>query len=123
MSRSSIPLLTASGSLEYIGAQTLPEVYFLLQPKASIPIRAKMCTAIDICYSCGCTKEMDFVQCKGRQGTNVRCKPVKKELGKLSTNYCRRHLVPPEASKTYVEEDEDEIEDDEARDDPEVATE
>lgn len=62
-----------------------------------------MCTNLQIAFSCGCQKEMDFIQCKERQGTNVRCNPSIKALGKTSPNYCRRHLVPPGAPTTYVE--------------------
>lgn len=32
-----------------------------------------------------------------RQGTNVKCDPVRKILGKNSNNFCPRHLVEPEA--------------------------
>jgi hypothetical protein len=39
---------------------------------------------------------MEFVQCPDRQGTNVKCDPVKKELGKDIANYCRGHLVNPD---------------------------
>ncbi|RDH36318.1 hypothetical protein BDQ94DRAFT_157808 [Aspergillus welwitschiae] len=68
-----------------------------------------MCVILDIAFSCGCKKEMDFVQCKQRQGTNVRCCPAKKGLGKTSPNYCRRHLVPPGAPKTCVKSKEPRI--------------
>ncbi|OJJ78067.1 hypothetical protein ASPBRDRAFT_37282, partial [Aspergillus brasiliensis CBS 101740] len=72
-----------------------------------------MCTGLNISFSCGCVKEMDFIQCKQRQGTNVRCCPAKRALGKTSANYCRRHLVAPGAPKRYVEEKEAQREGDE----------
>jgi hypothetical protein len=36
---------------------------------------------------------MEFEQCPERQGTNVKCEPVKKRFGKDSLNYCSKHLV------------------------------
>lgn len=65
-----------------------------------------MCTSFYIQYTCGCRKEMEFVQCAERQGTNVKCKPVRKEPGKDSTNYCRGHLVNPDAPKKYFSDEE-----------------
>lgn len=52
-------------------------------------------------YTCGCEKDGEFVQCLARQGTNVKCKPVIKVQGRISTNYCRTHLVDPAAPVKY----------------------
>ena len=62
-----------------------------------------MCTNLQIIFSCSCQKEMDFIQYKKRQGTNVRYIPSVKALGKTSLNYYRCHLVPPGALTIYVE--------------------
>ena len=64
-----------------------------------------MCKSKFIKYTCGCKKEMEFVQCEERRGTNVRCNPVRKEWGKDSANYCRVHLVKPDAPKKYYNEE------------------
>ncbi|KAL7943543.1 hypothetical protein V8C42DRAFT_329369, partial [Trichoderma barbatum] len=55
-----------------------------------------MCTTKYIKYTCGCKTEMEFIQCPQRQGTNVRCRPIIREWGKDSANYCSRHLVEPD---------------------------
>ena len=60
-----------------------------------------MCTSEYIVYVCGCKREMEFVQCKGRQGTNVRCHSIKQVKGKDATNLCLSHLVKPSAPVTY----------------------
>ena len=52
-----------------------------------------MCTSKLIRYTCGCEKEMEFVQCEERQGTNVRCNRTKKEKAKDAANFCSKHLV------------------------------
>ncbi|PYH40067.1 uncharacterized protein BP01DRAFT_234948 [Aspergillus saccharolyticus JOP 1030-1] len=65
-----------------------------------------MCTSLYVQYTCGCKKEMEFVQCTNRQGTNVKCKPVRKELGRESPNHCRGHLVIPDAPKKYFSDEE-----------------
>lgn len=65
-----------------------------------------MCTSLFIKYACGCKKEMEFVQCDERRGTNVRCQPFRKEWGKDSANYCRGHLVKPDAPKKYFSDEE-----------------
>lgn len=49
---------------------------------------------------------MEFVQCAERQGTNMKCKPVKKEPGKNSVNYYRGHLVNPDVPKKYFSDEE-----------------
>lgn len=46
-------------------------------------------------------KETEFVQCAERQGTNVKCDPVTKDLAKESTNYCS--LVKPDAPVKYMD--------------------
>ena len=63
-----------------------------------------MCTSKYIQYTCGCKKEMEIVQCAERQGTNVKCKPVTKELGKDTTNYCSKHLVKLDAPVKYYDQ-------------------
>ncbi|KAF1359208.1 hypothetical protein EJ07DRAFT_120739 [Lizonia empirigonia] len=47
---------------------------------------------------------MEFVQCEGRQGTNVKCQPVEKRFGKDSANYCSKHLVKPDAPVKYYDQ-------------------
>lgn len=56
-----------------------------------------MCTSHFIQYTCGCKKEMEFVQCEGRQNSNVKCHPVEKKFSKEAPNYCSDHLVKPDA--------------------------
>jgi len=56
-----------------------------------------MCESKCITYTCGCTKEMEFVQCQERRGTIVKCHPATKTPDKVSTNYCPGHLVKPNA--------------------------
>lgn len=69
-----------------------------------------MCESKYIKYTCGCKKEMGFIQCEERLGTNVRCHPVTKSLfftksfGKSSGNYCSRHLVKPDAEVKYTDQ-------------------
>ncbi|KAE8340633.1 hypothetical protein BDV24DRAFT_133537 [Aspergillus arachidicola] len=63
-----------------------------------------MCTTYYIQYTCGCRREWEFVQCDERQGTNVRCHPILKRWGKDSTNYCKNHLVKPDAPAKYYSE-------------------
>lgn len=62
-----------------------------------------MCVFKFIKYTCGCKKEMEFIQCRDRQGTNVRCNRVVRECGKDSTNSCLTHLVKPEARVKYTD--------------------
>lgn len=64
-----------------------------------------MCTSFYITYTCGCKKETEFVQCTDRAGTNVKCNPIKKEPGKQSANYCKGHLVKPDAPKKYFSDE------------------
>jgi hypothetical protein len=52
-----------------------------------------MCTSHYITYTCGRKKEMEFVQCAERRGTNVKCDPVVQVLGKEAQSYCASHLV------------------------------
>ena len=63
-----------------------------------------MCKTRYIRYTCDCMKEMEFIQCPARQGTNVKCHPITKELGRNSTNYCSRHLVKPDAAVKYTDQ-------------------
>lgn len=63
-----------------------------------------MCTSKFIKYTCGCKKEMEFIQCAERQGTNVKFRPVTKQWGKNSTNYRSRHLVKPDAPVKYTDQ-------------------
>ncbi|BCS00012.1 uncharacterized protein AKAW2_50353A [Aspergillus luchuensis] len=79
-------------------------IFVCLSHKFRITVNA-MCTSYYIQYTRGCRKEMEFVQCDGRQGSNVKCKPIKKELGKNSTNYCKGHLVNPDAPKKYFSDE------------------
>lgn len=61
-----------------------------------------MCESKYIKYTCGCKKEMEFIQCTMRQGGNVKCDPVTKAWGKDSANYCSEHLVKqPKAPVKY----------------------
>jgi hypothetical protein len=69
-----------------------------------IQFRQEMCTIKYIKYTCGCKKEMEFVQCPDRQGTNVKCSRSSWELGKTSTNYCSKHLVKPDAAVKYTDQ-------------------
>ena len=62
-----------------------------------------MCTSFFIKYTCGCTKETEFVQCPERVGTNAKCQPIRKEWRKDSTNYCSKHLVKPDAPVKYYD--------------------
>lgn len=48
-------------------------------------------------YTCGCKQESEFKQCDERQGTNVKCDPIKKVLVGSVQHYCRKHLVPDHA--------------------------
>jgi hypothetical protein len=41
-----------------------------------------MCTSHYITYTCGWKKEMEFIQCAERRGTNVKCDPIVQILGK-----------------------------------------
>jgi len=52
-----------------------------------------MCTSKLIRYTCGCEKEMEFVQCEERQGTNVKCNRTRKEKAKDAANFCSKHSV------------------------------
>jgi hypothetical protein len=70
-----------------------------------------MCTSKYIKYTCGCKKEMEFIQCPARQGTNVKCHPVTREWGKDSTNYCSKHLVKPDAPVKYTNQNGEVLED------------
>lgn len=63
-----------------------------------------MCQSKYIEYTCGCKREMEFIQCPERQGTNVRCHPFCKISGWDSTNYCLRHLVKPDATVRYYDQ-------------------
>lgn len=54
-------------------------------------------------YTCGRKKEMEFIQCLERQGTNVKCHPATKKWRKVWTNYCSRHLVKPDAPVKYTD--------------------
>ncbi|SCV58699.1 uncharacterized protein FFB14_15787 [Fusarium fujikuroi] len=62
-----------------------------------------MCTWLMIKYTCDCVKPMEFVQCEYAiaSGQNIKCKPISKQLGKFSTNYCPGHLVYPDAARKY----------------------
>lgn len=51
-----------------------------------------MCITYYITYTCGCKGDLEFVQCENRRGTNVKCDPMEKNLGKEASNYCPRHL-------------------------------
>ncbi|KAK0732981.1 hypothetical protein B0T26DRAFT_682522 [Lasiosphaeria miniovina] len=62
-----------------------------------------MCTSYYIKYTCQC-KEMEFVQCEERQGTNVRCTPVTKRHRKDAQNFCESHLVYSNTPRTYITE-------------------
>lgn len=62
-----------------------------------------MCKSLFIQYTCGCRKEMEFIQCPDRHGTNVQCHPVPKEWGKDANNYCSGHLVKADSSKKYTD--------------------
>ncbi|KAF2209730.1 hypothetical protein CERZMDRAFT_100137 [Cercospora zeae-maydis SCOH1-5] len=68
-------------------------------------ISVAMCVSKYIQYTCGCKKEMEFVQCDARAQTNAKCPPVQKEWGKDSTNYCPRHLVKPDSPVKYLDQD------------------
>lgn len=48
--------------------------------------------------------ESEFEQCLERQGTNVKCDPVRKTLRKNSENFCSRHLVEAEAEVKFMNE-------------------
>jgi len=63
-----------------------------------------MCTSKYFKYTCGCKKEMEFIQCQERVGTNAKCHPIIKVWGKDSTYYCSRHLVKPDAPVKYTNE-------------------
>lgn len=63
-----------------------------------------MCESQYLKYTCGCKREMEFVQCAARQGTNVKCHPIIKRWVKDSTNYCSRHLVKPDAPVKYTDQ-------------------
>jgi hypothetical protein len=52
-----------------------------------------MCTSHYITYTCGSKKEMEFIQCAERRGTNVKCDPIVQVLGKEAQSYCASHLV------------------------------
>ena len=85
-------------------AASAPRTFLTSQP-LSVPSRYphdrarpncvshEMCTSKYIKYTCGCEKEMEFIQCPERQGTNVKCKPIAKVYSKDSTNYCSGHLI------------------------------
>ncbi|KAK8211803.1 hypothetical protein IWZ01DRAFT_246825 [Phyllosticta capitalensis] len=70
--------------------------------------QSTMCTSKLIKYTCGCQKEMEFVQCAQRQGTNVKCDPITPQLEKNSTHYCPKHLVE-EAPLKYTEQNGNEV--------------
>ncbi|KAI1501448.1 hypothetical protein F5X99DRAFT_382525 [Biscogniauxia marginata] len=69
-----------------------------------------MCTSKFIKYTCGCKKEMEFIQCPERQGTIVRCNPITEAWDKDSTNYCSKHLVKPDAPVIYTDRNGDIVE-------------
>ncbi|KAH7054337.1 hypothetical protein B0J12DRAFT_450414 [Macrophomina phaseolina] len=48
-----------------------------------------MCTSKFVKYTCGCKKEMEFIQCEARRGSNVKCDPVEKAWGKDSSTTAR----------------------------------
>ncbi|KAL4891354.1 hypothetical protein BDV59DRAFT_182301 [Aspergillus ambiguus] len=54
-----------------------------------------MCTQYYRMYTCGCRKTEEFKQCEERQGTNVKCSPVKWEPLDPSVHMCARHMVKP----------------------------
>lgn len=68
-----------------------------------------MCTWHLIRYTCDCVKPMDFVQCltARNSGQNIKCKPIFREVSKMSTNYCPGHLVNPTAPKKYFSDSEE----------------
>ncbi|KAK4108642.1 hypothetical protein N656DRAFT_412739 [Canariomyces notabilis] len=61
-----------------------------------------MCTSEYIVYTCGCRREMEFIQCPRRQGTNVKCARLRHRERRVSTNYCSRDLVRPDAEVKYM---------------------
>lgn len=67
-----------------------------------------MCHFIMIKYLCDCVKKSEFVQCQvaKNSGANIKCKPVRKQVDRLSTNYCDGHLVYPNAAKKYFSDPE-----------------
>lgn len=52
-----------------------------------------MCKQMYRLYTCGCTKDEEFKQCVERQGTNVKCTPVKREPMDPSVHMCKKHMV------------------------------
>ncbi len=44
-------------------------------------------------YTCGCKKLEEFRQCEERQGTNVKCTPVKMTKVQDSVHMCSKHMV------------------------------
>jgi len=68
-----------------------------------------MCESQFIQYTCGCKKEMEFIQCEERRGTIVKCSRITKSKGKESMNYCSTHLVKPDAPEVCRNRNEETI--------------
>lgn len=64
-----------------------------------------MCTSYLIEYTCGCKKEMEFVQCGEQQGSNLKCKPIERLSAKIAKNYCKGHLVLSEARQKFFSDE------------------
>ncbi|KAI1735777.1 hypothetical protein F4680DRAFT_297656 [Xylaria scruposa] len=79
------------------------------EPGLTCDISQEMCTSKFIKYTCNCKKEMEFIQCDERRGTNTKCSPPNKEWEKDADNYCPRHLVKRDAQVKYMNEYGEEI--------------
>ncbi|KAF6788447.1 hypothetical protein CSOJ01_15011 [Colletotrichum sojae] len=68
-----------------------------------------MCHNIMIKYSCDCVKKSEFVQCQEAKdsGQNIKCKPVRKVVSRMSANYCEGHLVNRTAAKKHFSDPEE----------------
>lgn len=60
-----------------------------------------MCHAVIMEYTCGCSKQMKFIQCEERAGTNAKCHSVEKRRNDKLDHYCSTHLVRESAKKTF----------------------
>lgn len=62
-----------------------------------------MCVSRRIRYTCGCSKEAEFIQCPERRPTNTKWNQIDKEWLPNAATYCSKHLVKQSAQKKYYD--------------------
>lgn len=54
-----------------------------------------MCLQYYVTYTCGCQKNLRFIQCEERRQTNVKCHPVRRVEEEAAEHMCSKHMVRP----------------------------